>query len=74
MKRFVTAYINFFDNELNQAVVEARDELHAVQIALDVDPANNKEFTEDDIEYFSNLENLYNYAANSDSAVSVIEI
>lgn len=73
MKKFVTAYINFFDNELNQAIVEARDEVHAVQIALDLD-LNERIWDDVDKTYFSVLENLYQYAADSDSCVSVIEI
>jgi hypothetical protein len=42
MKKFVVAYVNFFDNELIQKVVEAKNEIQAVK-KFEIEMAKNEE-------------------------------
>lgn len=66
MKTFVVAFISFFDNVIKQEVIAGASKVAAMREYLQLDQL---EFDEIDTE-----EKIYEYANNSDSAISAIEI
>lgn len=72
MKKYVVAYINFFDNELKMSIIEAENEVDACKQYLKI-----KEFNENNDwinNLPNNLENLRDEIFNTDSQINAIEI
>jgi hypothetical protein len=68
MGTYVVALVNFFDNNLEQDIVQAKDEFDALRKALDGDVSWL--FYED----FTTMEELKQRAFDADQMFSVIEI
>lgn len=67
--KYCTAYINFFDNELKQEIVEASSELEALQkSSITKDLMSTIEPDNHDLEF------IKEEAFNQDSMLSVIEV
>ena len=64
--KFCVAYINFFDNDLQQQIVEADGFFEAAIAAGHA--------TEEDREFCGAHEDMQEYFFNGDSAISVFEI
>ena len=69
MKKFVTAYINFYDHKLIQEIVEARSELEALIMLM---MQGGYTFEEDDENI--TIESIKVLAFDGDSMISAIEI
>jgi hypothetical protein len=78
MKKYVVAYISFFDNELVQLIVEAESEYEAIKKGMI--ELTSEEYRQDEIdfqndpEYPKTVEEQKQLAFNSDSMVAAIEI
>jgi hypothetical protein len=78
MKKYVVAYISFFDNDLVQLIVEAESEYEAIKKGMV--ELTSEEYRQDEInfqndpEYPKTVEEQKQLAFNSDSMVSAIEI
>ena len=66
MAKFCVAYIDFFDNDLQQKIVEADSMFDAVVTAGHA--------KEEDREYCLSHDDMQDYFFNGDSAISVIEL
>ena len=68
MKTFVVAWINFFDNELNQEVVKAENEIEALL------KSSQNLIDEEAMEDNPDLQTLKIRAFDTDGMISVIQI
>ena len=66
MTKFCVAYVDFFDNELTQKVVEATNEMDAVVVAGHA--------TTEEKRSWSNTQEMEDYFFDGDSLISVIEL
>lgn len=67
MKTYVVAWINFFDNLLEQKQVKATDEFDAIEKV-------NPPVLPEDWRKLGDLDEIYQEAFNCDGALSVIEV
>lgn len=67
MKKFVVAYISFFDNNLKQQIVTGTDELSVMQYVM---MQNGVDLTDTPKE----IEALKQFAFDCDSMISAIEV
>lgn len=65
MNKYVVAFLSMHDGELLQEIVEAESKYAACKSYLDINDA--------DLD-LPNMECIYNYAANTDCWISVIQI
>lgn len=78
MKKYVVAYISFFDNDLVQIIIKAESEYEAIKKAMI--ELCSEEYRQDEIdfqndpEYPKTVEGQKRLAFNSDSMISAIEI
>jgi hypothetical protein len=73
MKKYVVAYINFFDNELKMSIQEAKNEVHACKNYLKIKQNENpSDSWVNDLP--DNLEELKEKMFNLDSMINAIEI
>ena len=66
MKKFVVAYLSFFDNELKQVIIEGASKVAVMREYLQLDQF--------DLVEFDTEEKIYSYACNTDSCIDAIEI
>ena len=67
-KTFVVAWINWFDHELHQEVVQALHEYHALEVA------NQDMISLENMHEFTTMQKLKVFAFDCDGMISVIEV